>query len=91
MKQDQELKKRLRADSERLKRAERRAQGAWAYLAYLGTLGIVFILPVVGGAYLGLWLDNRAADYSVSWTTGLLLLGVAVGAMNVYLLIRRGS
>ena len=48
----------------------------------------MFVLPVVGGAYLGYWLDSLAAGYSVRWTVSLLLLGVVVGALNVYLFIR---
>ena len=51
-----------------------------AQTVYLGTLGLVFVLPVVAGAYLGRWLDQQLAGYSVRWTLSLLLLGVAVGA-----------
>lgn len=63
----------------------------WTFLAqttYIGTLGLLFIVPVAGGAYLGVWLDGLAEGYSVRWTVGLLLLGVIVGAFNVYLFIR---
>jgi len=55
---------------------------------YLGTLGVLFVLPVVAGAYAGAWLDDRLQGYSVHWTLSLILLGVFVGAMNVYLFIR---
>ena len=56
---------------------------------FLGVLGLVFVLPVVLGAYLGHWLDGHEEGYSVRWTLGLLLAGVALGATNVYLMIRR--
>ena len=56
---------------------------------YLGVLGVVFVLPMVLGAYVGHWLDGHEEGYSVRWTLGLLLAGVAVGAINVYLMIRR--
>ncbi len=49
---------------------------------------MMFILPVVGGAYLGHWLDGRMAGYSIRWTLSLLCLGIVVGAFNVYWLIR---
>lgn len=55
---------------------------------YLGTLGLMFVLPVVGGAYLGSWLDSLVAGYSIRWTTSLILLGVVLGAVNVYLFVR---
>jgi ATP synthase protein I len=46
------------------------------------------VLPVVGGAYLGQWLDSLLAGYSIRWTVSLILLGVFLGAVNVYLFIR---
>jgi ATP synthase protein I len=54
----------------------------------LWNLGFLFILPVIGGAYLGLWLDERFAGYSISWTVTFILLGVFVGALNVYLFVK---
>ena len=56
---------------------------------YLGVVGVMFVLPVVAGAYPGRWLDSLYQGYSVRWTVSLILLGVAVGIANVYLLIRR--
>ena len=71
-----------------MQRAERDRPTLLANTVYIGTLGLVFVLPVVGCAYLGHWLDGLAEGYSFRWTLNLLLLGVAVGAMNVYLMIR---
>ena len=51
-------------------------------------LGLLFVLPVIGGAYLGHWLDSQASGYSVRWTLSLIVLGVIVGAVNVYLYIK---
>ena len=59
-----------------------------AQARFLGTLGLMLVLPIVGGAYLGLWLDERLPGYSQSWTLSLLLLGVLVGAVNVFLMLR---
>jgi ATP synthase protein I len=73
---------------ERLRRAERERRTLLAQTVYLGTLGLVFVLPVVGGAYLGQWLDGLVPGYSLRWTLGLIFLGLIIGAMNVYLLIR---
>lgn len=55
---------------------------------FIGSLGLLFILPVVGGAYLGHWLDNLIAGYSMRWTLSLIMLGIVVGAANVYLFVR---
>ena len=55
---------------------------------FLGTLGLVFVLPVVAGAYLGRWIDDQLEGYSVRWTITLLLAGVGVGLVNVYLFVR---
>lgn len=84
---------RLRANVERqarrMARAERERPTLLAQTVFLGTLALLFVLPVVGGAYLGRWIDGRIAGYSYRWTIGLLLGGVFVGGLNVYLFIRR--
>jgi ATP synthase protein I len=49
---------------------------------------LLFVLPVVGGAYLGHWLDSLVEGYSTRWTMSLILLGVIVGALNVFVFIR---
>ena len=59
-----------------------------AQTVYAGMLGLLFVLPVIGGAYLGNWIDNQISGYSVRWTTSLIILGVMVGGMNVYLYIK---
>lgn len=82
------LRERVSEQVRRLERAERERDSWLAQTVYIGTLGLAFILPVVGGAYLGLWLDERLQGYSMSWTLSLIFLGVMVGAVNVYLLIR---
>jgi ATP synthase protein I len=51
-------------------------------------LGLLFVLPVIGGAYLGRWIDGLLEGYSVRWTLSMIFLGVVMGAINVYLFIR---
>ncbi len=72
----------------RMKQAEKERRGLIGQSVYLGTLGVMFVLPVVAGAYLGQWLDSLTAGYEVRWTISLIVLGVFVGAMSVYLFIR---
>ncbi len=88
MKQDDELARRIDLQAKRMQKAERERPTVLAQTIYLGSLGLMFVLPVVGGAYLGHWLDGRMAGYSMRWTLSLLSLGIVVGAFNVYWLIR---
>ena len=85
---DDELARRVDLQARRMQRAERDRPTLLAQTVYLGSLGLMFILPVVGGAYLGHWLDGRLAGYSMRWTLSLMCIGIVVGAFNVYWLIR---
>jgi ATP synthase protein I len=85
---ERELEERVAAQVRRIKRAKKEQYTLIGYTVYLGTLGLLFVLPVLVGAYVGRWLDQLSSGYSVHWTLGLLLLGVVVGAVNVYFFIR---
>jgi len=74
---------------ERKKRATQGAATVLARTAYLGTLGLMLVLPIVGGAYLGNWLDLHAKGFSFSWTISLIVVGVFIGAMNAFLFVRQ--
>ena len=89
MNQNQRLKTQLERQAKRMQKAERERPTLLAETVYLGTLGLLFVLPAVGGAYLGRWLATQAAGYSLHWTLNLMLLGVMLGALNVYLFIRK--
>lgn len=88
MQNRQELRKQVERQAQRMRKAEHERPTLAGQTVYIGTLGLLFVLPVVGGAYLGYWLDNLTEGYSVRWTVSLLLLGVVIGALNVYLFIR---
>ena len=82
------LEARIAQQTRRMKRARREQHTLIGQTVFLGTLGLMFVLPVVAGAYIGAWLDDRLQGFSVHWTLSLILLGVFVGAVNVYLFIR---
>lgn len=84
-----QLSEEVARQARRMKQAEHEQSTLLAQTVYLGTLGLLFVAPVVGGAYLGRWLDGLAEGYSVRWTLSLILLGVFVGIVNVYLFIRK--
>jgi len=83
-----QLSKRVEQQAKRMQRAEREQPTLLAQTVYLGSLGLMFVLPVIAGAYLGHWLDGRLEGYSMRWTLSLLFLGIVIGAFNVYWLIR---
>lgn len=86
--QDEDLDKQVQRQARRMKRAERDRPTLMAHTIYIGTLGLIFVLPVVVGAYLGRWLDELVAGYSIRWTVSLILVGVFIGGLNVYLFIK---
>lgn len=83
-----ELRKQVERQAKRMEKAERDRPTLIGQTVYVGTLGLLFVLPVIGGAYLGQWLDSLAEGYSTHWTISLILAGIFVGALNVYLFIR---
>lgn len=85
---ESKLRQSVEREAERMHRAERERQSLLAQTAYLGSLALLFVLPVLAGAYLGSWIDDQLEGYSVRWTISLLLAGVALGIFNVYLFVR---
>ena len=88
MSNNDQLRKRVEQQARRMKQAEKDRPTLISQTVYMGTLGLVFVLPVVGGAYLGRWLDGLVEGYSIRWTLSMLFLGILIGAVNVYLFIR---
>ena len=89
MENGEHLRQNIEKQAQRMVQAEKDRPTLLAQTVFLGTLALLFVLPVVGGAYLGRWIDSLLAGYSVRWTISLLVTGVFVGAMNVYLYIRK--
>jgi ATP synthase protein I len=83
-----DLKKQVERQAQRMRQAEEDRPTLIAQSVYVGTLGLLFVLPVVGGAYLGHWLDGMMEGYSMRWTLSMICLGIVIGAFNVYLFVR---
>ncbi len=81
----QQLKKKIDNQVKRIKKAEHNDR---PNLPSIGTLGLVMVLPIIAGVYLGHWLDDRVEGYSTHWTLSLLLAGLVIGIFNVYFLIK---
>ncbi|MBI5658003.1 MAG: AtpZ/AtpI family protein [Nitrosomonadales bacterium] len=86
--EQEKLEEQVEKAARRLKRADRERPTVLAQTAYVGVLGLLFVLPVIGGAYLGSWIDGLFEGYSMRWTLSLIFLGIVVGAVNVYYFVR---
>lgn len=73
-----------RRDLKRLDDKDRQPATWVGMLFYGGTLGLLFVVPLIAGAYLGRWLDTLTDGYSVRWTVSLIVLGIVVGGYNVF-------
>ncbi len=69
------------------KEPEDRPDNFWQLVAQATTLGWNMVIPIVGGALLGRYLDDMF-DKEFTWTLSLLLMGVAVAFNNLYTMYR---
>ncbi len=83
------LRDSLEKKARSLAQAERERPTLLAQTVFLGTLALLFVAPVVAGAYLGHWIDSLLPGYSYRWTISLLITGVMFGGWNVWFYIRR--
>ncbi|MDA8088346.1 MAG: AtpZ/AtpI family protein [Nitrospiraceae bacterium] len=67
-----------------LMRARGKKSSFWRYAYTIGVGGWLFVLPVVGGAYLGHYLDGKMKG-GISWTITFIIIGIATGIYNVWL------
>jgi ATP synthase protein I len=88
MRTQNDLEKQAERQAQRMKKAESERPTLLGQTVYIGTLGLLFVLPMIGGAYLGRWLDGLFTGYSIRWTMSLIFVGVMIGAINVYLFIK---
>ena len=85
---DEQLRRSVEKQVKRMRRAEKERPTLLSQSVFMGTLALLFVLPVILGAYLGNWLDGMAQGYSIRWTIGLIFVGLIVGIINVYMYIR---
>jgi ATP synthase protein I len=85
---DDELRKSVEKQVKRMQRADRERPTLLAQSVFMGTLTLLFVLPVIFGAYIGNWLDDKAQGYSIRWTIGLIFVGLVIGVVNVYFYVR---
>ena len=75
---------RIGAQAARKLKARRDAtRGVWTGLGMMGLIGWSVVIPTLGGAALGLWLDSRHPG-GRSWTLALLMAGLCIGCLNAW-------
>ena len=57
-------------------------------MAHVSTIGIAMVIAVFGCFYLGRWLDQQL-ETEPTLTLLFLLIGIAAGFRNMYLLVKR--
>lgn len=70
------------------KARKQRQQSAWYGLGMFGLVGWSVAVPIVAGAALGVWIDDRWPS-DTSWTLILLLAGAALGCLNAWYWVQR--
>ena len=89
MENKKRLQEKIEQQAKRMEQAEREKSTLLAHTVFLGTLALLFVIPVIAGIFLGRWIDEQLAGYSYRWSVSLLITGVMIGGMNVYLYVRR--
>lgn len=85
---DEDFKGRIEKVASELKRARREKSGFLHYASLIGMGGWLLALPIVAGAYLGHFLDEKT-DMGVSWSLTFIILGIAAGIFNVWYFLFR--
>ena len=63
-------------------------QGVWFGLGTMGVVGWSVVVPTLGGAAIGLWLDRRYPG-THAWTLALLVAGLVLGCANAWMWVAR--
>jgi ATP synthase protein I len=84
----EKLEQSVSREVSRFERARRERPGTLAQIAHASALGLGVALPLVSAAYLGHFLDHRASGYSMRWTLSLIFVGLLVGVVNAYFILR---
>lgn len=70
------------------RRKTNRGRSVWQGIGQVGTVGWMVVLPAVGGAFLGRWIDSRYGT-SILWTLALLTVGLAIGCAAAWRAMNR--
>jgi ATP synthase protein I len=66
-----------------LLKARKEKTSFWRYAYIIGVGGWLFVIPIVGGAYLGRYIDKKV-EAGISWTITFIIIGIAIGIYNIW-------
>jgi ATP synthase protein I len=88
---NKDFSRNIEKSAKELMKAREEKRSFWHYASLVGAGGWLFVIPVVGGAYLGRYLDKRMGS-GILWTAALIVIGIAIGIYNIwYFLIRKSQ
>jgi ATP synthase protein I len=87
---DRRLSEKVDKSAEDLMKSRSEKSRFWHYAQMLGVGGWLFAIPVVAGAYVGRYMDRKVGG-EISWTITLIIVGIAVGAYNIWYFLLRKS
>ncbi|MEJ2323813.1 MAG: AtpZ/AtpI family protein [Nitrospirota bacterium] len=85
---DEDFTDKISKVASELQKARKEKSGFLHYASLIGMGGWLLALPIVAGAYLGHFLDEKT-DMGVSWSLTFIILGVAVGIFNIWYFLYR--
>lgn len=72
------------ANKERRKlAAQKNKRSVWSGLGLFGIVGWSVVVPTMGGAILGIWMDSTYPQ-SFSWSLSLLVVGLLLGCLMAW-------
>jgi ATP synthase protein I len=87
---NKKFSEKVEKSAEELMKARKEKSGFWHYAQILGVGGWLFVIPIVAGAYLGRYMDEKTGG-DISWTITLIIIGMAVGIYNIWYFLLRKS
>jgi len=89
LKQSEEFTKKVcKKERRRIKGKAQQADTVWFGLGMMGIVGWSIAIPTLIGTAIGLWID-RTWPSRFSWVLMLLILGVAIGALNAWYWVKK--
>jgi ATP synthase protein I len=89
--EDKRFSRDIEKSAKELKKGRKERSTFWHYAYVLSVGGWLFVIPVVGGAYFGKYLDRKIGAGGISWTLTFIIIGMAVGIYNVWYFLLRKS
>jgi ATP synthase protein I len=89
--EDKRFSRDIEKSAKELKKGRKERSAFWHYAYVLSVGGWLFVIPVVGGAYFGKYLDKRIGGGGISWTLTFIVIGMAVGIYNIWYFLLKKS